>query len=333
MKHYCAQYQDDTGTLITASWRTREQAVSFLRNQLARLSVETRNPTEDYVAWLRTVAAALDSTCFKEINSADYGQGFTLKEQGPEWDDYVLGTQERDNIVDWLQSCDRNGCYSDYMRSTEGFPPLTYEQARAAMIRAINDDDKLTFAQFVQRRDYIALPESDHPARYDRDCVAIESNAYVYSAGDYWYVIEEMDNGKYSVLLETNQPFISESLERCERELYTFIFGTDTELCNTLSGAEWVKQISDIEAWTVKTIIHEIEADPTLRLCSSFGSLHDYCDANCLGGLCDEEEHPIWWYTLIDEDGERIPPDINGIQDAVHRYLSEKWHGPAMYTL
>lgn len=42
-----------------------------------------------------------------------------------------------------------------------------------------------------------------------------------------------------------------------------------------------------------KDIIRDIQGDRELLKCRTFSQLHDLCDANCLGGLC-EDSHRIW---------------------------------------
>jgi hypothetical protein len=37
----------------------------------------------------------------------------------------------------------------------------------------------------------------------------------------------------------------------------------------------------------ITSILNEIESDPILRNCNSFGELHEYCDANTLGVSLD----------------------------------------------
>ena len=37
----------------------------------------------------------------------------------------------------------------------------------------------------------------------------------------------------------------------------------------------------------ITSILKEITSDPILSQCSSFGELHEHCDANCLGASLD----------------------------------------------
>lgn len=52
--------------------------------------------------------------------------------------------------------------------------------------------------------------------------------------------------------------------------------------------AEWNgKRFAKLIAEDIK---RDIRASSRLMACRSFSDLHDICDANCLGGLCDEDE-------------------------------------------
>ena len=46
----------------------------------------------------------------------------------------------REELVDWLQAMDRNGCWTDEDASAEGFDPLTLAEAWAAVTEMINQD-------------------------------------------------------------------------------------------------------------------------------------------------------------------------------------------------
>lgn len=47
------------------------------------------------------------------------------------------------------------------------------------------------------------------------------------------------------------------------------------------------------ERQLIEDIKADIRAEKKLMRQRSFGELHDVCDANCLGDLCDDD-HPIW---------------------------------------
>lgn len=60
---------------------------------------------------------------------------------------------------------------------------------------------------------------------------------------------------------------------------------------------------------------------------SSFGELHDYCDANCLAGLCTDALFEAIWLSFGPLDAPDGMPDgmlalINGAQDAVNDWLA-----------
>jgi hypothetical protein len=83
----------------------------------------------------------------------------------------------------------------------------------------------------------------------------------------------------------------------------------------------------------MKNEVREYVADgiipPTVE---SFGDLHDYIDANCLGGFCEDEVADA----MIEHFGGRDPinegmPDafidyMNSAQNAVHAWIAEGGH-------
>lgn len=59
----------------------------------------------------------------------------------------------------------------------------------------------------------------------------------------------------------------------------------------------------------------------------TFSELHDYCDANCLGGLCKNEVFDALWASFGPIEAPSAMPDgminlINGAQDAVNTWLA-----------
>lgn len=65
---------------------------------------------------------------------------------------------------------------------------------------------------------------------------------------------------------------------------------------------------------------------------TNFGDLHSYCDANCLGGLCDDGKCNALIEHYGGRDANEGMPDgmmdlINSAQDAVDRWLCNRWPG------
>ena len=59
----------------------------------------------------------------------------------------------------------------------------------------------------------------------------------------------------------------------------------------------------------------------------SFSDLHDYCDANCLGGLCESKTFDaLWSHFAGSESVETMPQGmldlINKVQETVHAWLA-----------
>lgn len=64
------------------------------------------------------------------------------------------------------------------------------------------------------------------------------------------------------------------------------------------------------------------------RNCVSFGELHDYRDANCYGGLCDDEVFDALVEQFGGRDEDEGMPDgmlnlINAAQDAVDEWIKQ----------
>lgn len=63
------------------------------------------------------------------------------------------------------------------------------------------------------------------------------------------------------------------------------------DYCVKEGVAEWNAQ--RFLALMIEDIKADVRAERKLMRCKSFSELHDVCDANCLGDLCDDD-HPIW---------------------------------------
>ena len=77
-----------------------------------------------------------------------------------------------------------------------------------------------------------------------------------------------------------------------------------------------------------KEIIEDIKHGIVPADCPSFSALHDYVDANCYGGFCEDDE----LQALIDHFGGRDEdegmPDalmdyLNGAQNSIDRWIKE----------
>lgn len=66
----------------------------------------------------------------------------------------------------------------------------------------------------------------------------------------------------------------------------------------------------DPVAEITQAILAEVAADATLSACRSFSELHDVTDANCLGGLCDDD-HWIWHPPYTDAEGQQTQEAVD----------------------
>ena len=75
-------------------------------------------------------------------------------------------------------------------------------------------------------------------------------------------------------------------------------------------------------------IIEDVKAGRVPADCPSFSALHDYVDANCYGGFCEDDV----MQSLLDhfggrDENEGMPDDLmdylNAAQDAIDRWIKE----------
>lgn len=96
--------------------------------------------------------------------------------------------------------------------------------------------------------------------------------------------------------------------ERCRKE------------CVTASPRDYSDARRDATVARIKqevaTMLAEEEMPGTVR---SFSELHDYCDANCLGGLCDDN-------AVDDASSDTAANFLNAVQDAVDTWLAAGGH-------
>lgn len=76
--------------------------------------------------------------------------------------------------------------------------------------------------------------------------------------------------------------------------------------CVAEGVADW--NAERFERQLIEDIKADIKTQRALMRCGSFAELHDVCDANCLGDLCDDE-HPIW---KICPGIDNPPPGVDG---------------------
>lgn len=71
----------------------------------------------------------------------------------------------------------------------------------------------------------------------------------------------------------------------------------------------------ELIAKTAQDIKDAVLEDEDLIACTSFSQLHDHCDANCLGGCCDDD-HP-----LNDLKWDEMVEVLNEVQSRVDAWL------------
>ncbi len=77
-----------------------------------------------------------------------------------------------------------------------------------------------------------------------------------------------------------------------------------------------------------KEILEDIKTGCVPADCSSFSSLHDYVDANCYGGFCDDNEMQALIHHFGGLDEEKGMPDalichLNDAQNSIDRWIKE----------
>ena len=95
--------------------------------------------------------------------------------------------------------------------------------------------------------------------------------------------------------------------------------------------SDWEKAVADFygvrdaEAalrQAVAAIKREVLSDPELRSCRTFSELHDFCDANCLGGFC-HEAFPFG-DDYDDSYRDAMHRFVSAAQDSVHEWLVKR---------
>ena len=75
-------------------------------------------------------------------------------------------------------------------------------------------------------------------------------------------------------------------------------------------------------------ILEDIEAGRVPPDCPSFSSLHDYVDANCYGGFCDDDEMQMFTNNFGGISEEKGMPDalidyLNEAQNSIDRWIKD----------
>lgn len=85
-----------------------------------------------------------------------------------------------------------------------------------------------------------------------------------------------------------------------------------------------------MEIITKGTLTSRGVEQPAAEDITEFGDLHDYCDANMLGGLCDEDPtlDALCRRDGTDEGNDRWIQYGNALQAAVHAWIVEGGHLP-----
>lgn len=85
-----------------------------------------------------------------------------------------------------------------------------------------------------------------------------------------------------------------------------------------MSTTYTAEQVAAAVARSKEEILADVRDGTTPADVTDFGSLHDYTDANCYGGLCDD------WTEAFDDDDAGNDAWMafgNAVQDRVHRWL------------
>lgn len=88
------------------------------------------------------------------------------------------------------------------------------------------------------------------------------------------------------------------------------------------------KQLETTITQMKEEILHDVRAGHVPRNCASFGELHDYRDANCYGGFCDDDVADELIEQFGGRDADEGMPDgminfMNAAQGAIDQWIKE----------
>lgn len=88
------------------------------------------------------------------------------------------------------------------------------------------------------------------------------------------------------------------------------------------------QQLENLIAQMKEEILDDVRRGFVPRNCASFGELHDYRDANCYGGLCDDDVADALIEQFGGRDEDEGMPDgmlnlINAAQDPVDEWIKQ----------
>lgn len=101
--------------------------------------------------------------------------------------------------------------------------------------------------------------------------------------------------------------------------------------CNELRGndmTETIPTLNETIEHMKQEILEDIKAGRVPADCPSFSSLHDYVDANCYGGFCNDDEMQMLTDHFGGIDKDKGMPDalidyLNEAQNSIDRWIKE----------